>query len=162
MSGNDVVIAAETGSGKTHGYLVPLINKIFNDQRGDKLTDGDQDLASVNKLSLVLCPNVMLCEQVVQMANTLCDEHGKSLLRVTAVCGRQVKKKLSKIIYDFNHVDMILSLTKNSNCRVGQFTSRILFYQHQQLYLIILNQTGVDEWSFFVLWSMWYFSTILC
>ncbi|KAG7032160.1 DEAD-box ATP-dependent RNA helicase 22, partial [Cucurbita argyrosperma subsp. argyrosperma] len=84
MSGNDVVIAAETGSGKTHGYLVPLINKICNEQR-----DGDQDLASINKLSLVLCPNVMLCEQVVQMANTLCDEHGKSLLRVTAVCGRQ-------------------------------------------------------------------------
>lgn len=92
MSGNDVVIAAETGSGKTHGYLVPLINKICNEQRDDKLTDGDQDLASINKLSLVLCPNVMLCEQVVQMANTLCDEHGKSLLRVTTVCGRQVKK----------------------------------------------------------------------
>ncbi|XP_023549678.1 DEAD-box ATP-dependent RNA helicase 22 [Cucurbita pepo subsp. pepo] len=89
MSGNDVVIAAETGSGKTHGYLVPLINKICNEQRDDKLTDGDQDLASINKLSLVLCPNVMLCEQVVQMANTLCDEHGKSLLRVTTVCGRQ-------------------------------------------------------------------------
>lgn len=91
MSGNDVVIAAETGSGKTHGYLVPLINKICSEHGEDKLTDGDQDLASFNKLSLVLCPNVMLCEQVVQMANSLCDEHGKSLLRVTAVCGRQVK-----------------------------------------------------------------------
>ncbi|XP_038892424.1 DEAD-box ATP-dependent RNA helicase 22 [Benincasa hispida] len=89
MSGNDVVIAAETGSGKTHGYLVPLINKICSEHGEDKLTDGDQDLASFNKLSLVLCPNVMLCEQVVQMANSLCDEHGKSLLRVTAVCGRQ-------------------------------------------------------------------------
>ncbi|KAL0538966.1 hypothetical protein IC582_023138 [Cucumis melo] len=89
MSGNDVVIAAETGSGKTHGYLVPLINKICSEHGEDKLTDGDQDLASLNKLSLVLCPNVMLCEQVVQMANALCDEHGKSLLRVTAICGRQ-------------------------------------------------------------------------
>lgn len=89
MSENDVVIAAETGSGKTHGYLVPLINKICSEHGEDKLTDGDQEVASFNKLSLVLCPNVMLCEQVVQMANTLCDEHGKSLLRVTAICGRQ-------------------------------------------------------------------------
>lgn len=86
-----MVIAAETGSGKTHGYLVPLINRICSEHGDNKLTGSDQDLASFNKLSLVLCPNVMLCEQVVQMANTLCDEHGKSLLRVTAVCGRQVK-----------------------------------------------------------------------
>lgn len=91
MSGNDVVIAAETGSGKTHGYLVPLINKICSEHDDNKLTDSNQDMASFNKLSLVLCPNVMLCEQVVQMANRLCDEHGNSLLRVAAVCGRQVK-----------------------------------------------------------------------
>lgn len=86
-----MVIAAETGSGKTHGYLVPLINKICCEHGEDKLTDGDHDLPSLNKLSLVLCPNVMLCEQVVQMANALCDEHGKSILRVAAICGRQVE-----------------------------------------------------------------------
>ncbi|PWA46732.1 DNA/RNA helicase, DEAD/DEAH box type, N-terminal [Artemisia annua] len=40
-------------------------------------------------MSLVLCPNVMLCEQVVRMANCICDDNGEPLLRVAAVCGRQ-------------------------------------------------------------------------
>lgn len=53
--------------------------------------------------------------------------------------------------YYFDSVDMILYLTTYSNCRVGQFTSRILLYQLQQLYLTILNQTGVGVRRFFVL-----------
>ncbi|CAI9092835.1 OLC1v1028176C1 [Oldenlandia corymbosa var. corymbosa] len=42
-----------------------------------------------HQLSLVLCPNVMLCEQVVRMANCLVKENGEPLLSVAAVCGRQ-------------------------------------------------------------------------
>lgn len=89
LSGVDVVVAAETGSGKTHGYLVPLIDKIC------QISDGAgaiaaQDVGKHNHLSLVLCPNVMLCEQVVRMANSLCNDSGAPLLSVAAVCGRQV------------------------------------------------------------------------
>ncbi|KAJ6689007.1 hypothetical protein OIU85_005425 [Salix viminalis] len=40
-------------------------------------------------LSLVLCPNVLLCDQVVRMASGLCDDDGHPLLKVAAVCGRQ-------------------------------------------------------------------------
>lgn len=86
---NDVVVAAETGSGKTHGYLVPLFDKLY------KTTDSSGDAASAEglsqprQLSLVLCPNVMLCEQVVRMANLICNDSGEPLLRVAAVCGRQ-------------------------------------------------------------------------
>lgn len=36
---------------------------------------------------LVLCPNVMLCEQVVSMANSLLDVSGEPLKRAAAVCG---------------------------------------------------------------------------
>jgi len=36
---------------------------------------------------LVLCPNVMLCEQVVRMANSLLDESGEPLKSAAAVCG---------------------------------------------------------------------------
>ncbi|KAF2323972.1 hypothetical protein GH714_005784 [Hevea brasiliensis] len=61
LSGKDVVVAAETGSG-----LMPS-----------------------HRISLVLCPNVLLCEQVVRMACGLCDDNGEPLLKVTAVCGRQ-------------------------------------------------------------------------
>ncbi|KAK9060268.1 hypothetical protein SSX86_020972 [Deinandra increscens subsp. villosa] len=80
---NDVVVAAETGSGKTHGYLVPLFHKLLSTETDDITVSSDE------KLSLVLCPNVMLCEQVVRMANCICNENGEPLLRVAAVCGRQ-------------------------------------------------------------------------
>lgn len=86
LHGNDVVVAAETGSGKTHGYLVPLFNKLCT-TTNDSL-DTDQQLNRPH-MSLVLCPNVMLCEQVVRMANCICNDNGEPLLRVAAVCGRQ-------------------------------------------------------------------------
>ncbi|CAH9086406.1 unnamed protein product [Cuscuta epithymum] len=90
LSGADVVVAAETGSGKTHGYLVPLIDKLSQSggiSGGEGI--GDREASMSRQLSLVLCPNVMLCEQVVRMANCLCDNCGEPLLKVAAVCGRQ-------------------------------------------------------------------------
>lgn len=85
-----MVVAAETGSGKTHGYLVPLINQLFNTSDDSEESASEQGLSSTHKLGLVLCPNVTLCEQVVRMANGLCGEDGQPLLTVAAVCGRQV------------------------------------------------------------------------
>lgn len=89
-SKNDVVVAAETGSGKTHGYLVPLIDKLC-DTLDNSGKDGplEGQLTQIHSHSLVLCPNVMLCEQVVRMANCICNDSGEPLLRAAAVCGRQ-------------------------------------------------------------------------
>ncbi|KAJ0039249.1 hypothetical protein Pint_23066 [Pistacia integerrima] len=89
LSGKDVVIAAETGSGKTHCYLVPLIDKLCAALDGSENTNADEGLAPSHRLSVVLCPNVLLCEQVVRMANGLSGDDGEPLLRVAAVCGRQ-------------------------------------------------------------------------
>nr|AKF43361.1 DEA(D/H)-box RNA helicase family protein [Melianthus villosus] len=89
LSGKDVVVAAETGSGKTHGYLVPLIDRLCSLQDGSEHIVADKKLAQSHRLSLVLCPNVMLCEQVVRMANVLAGDNGEPLLQVTAVCGQQ-------------------------------------------------------------------------
>ncbi|XP_015575248.2 DEAD-box ATP-dependent RNA helicase 22 [Ricinus communis] len=85
LSGKDVVVAAETGSGKTHTYLVSLIDKLSNPKDDSEDLDSHEGL----KLSLVLCPNVLLCEQVVRMASGLCDDNGQPLLNVTALGGRQ-------------------------------------------------------------------------
>ncbi|XP_052173981.1 DEAD-box ATP-dependent RNA helicase 22 [Diospyros lotus] len=87
LSGNDVVVAAETGSGKTHGYLVPLMEKLSTSP--DCSVTANHELSLQHRRSLILCPNVMLCEQVVRMANSLYDENSKPLLRATALCGRQ-------------------------------------------------------------------------
>ncbi|XP_077232254.1 DEAD-box ATP-dependent RNA helicase 22-like, partial [Tasmannia lanceolata] len=94
LSGVDVVIAAETGSGKTHGYLVPIVHKlrtVSSHPCTDDTNDDNQASPQPNRfISLVLCPNVMLCEQVVRMANCLRDvSSGEPLLRTHAVCGRQ-------------------------------------------------------------------------
>ncbi|VFQ95197.1 unnamed protein product [Cuscuta campestris] len=90
LSGADVVVAAETGSGKTHGYLVPLIDKL-SESGGISGGEGllERKATKSRQLSLVLCPNVMLCEQVVRMANCLCNNSGEPFLKVAAVCGRQ-------------------------------------------------------------------------
>ncbi|KAH1098362.1 hypothetical protein J1N35_015283 [Gossypium stocksii] len=88
LSGKDVVIAAETGSGKTYGYLVPLIDKLYG-ARHDADNDLEKATVSSRTFSIVLCPNVLLCEQVVRMATDLSGDDGRPLLRVAAVCGRQ-------------------------------------------------------------------------
>ncbi|XP_057528836.1 DEAD-box ATP-dependent RNA helicase 22 [Amaranthus tricolor] len=90
LSGNDTVVAAETGSGKTHGYLVPLAEKLLqahSDHPGIEALVYRK--SQYSQMSLVLCPNVMLCEQVVRMANSLCGDNGEPLLRAAAVCGKQ-------------------------------------------------------------------------
>ncbi|KAI3733561.1 hypothetical protein L6452_13004 [Arctium lappa] len=89
LVGNDVVVAAETGSGKTHGYLVPLFHKLCTTTNDSVDTHFDEKVNQPHHMSLVLCPNVMLCEQVVRMANCICNDNGEPLLQVAAVCGRQ-------------------------------------------------------------------------
>ncbi|XP_006836739.2 DEAD-box ATP-dependent RNA helicase 22 isoform X1 [Amborella trichopoda] len=89
LSGNDIVVAAETGSGKTHGYLVPLIDNLCTNADVVEDKNHNQSFPMPLKFSLVLCPNVMLCEQVVRMAKCLCNSDGEPLLSISAVCGRQ-------------------------------------------------------------------------
>lgn len=91
LSGKDVVIAAETGSGKTYSYLVPLIDKLRDTQEDSLHAASDQEVTSMpQKVLLVLCPNVQLCAQVVRMANSLCRDDGETIVSVAAICGRQV------------------------------------------------------------------------
>lgn len=84
------MVAAETGSGKTHGYLIPVIQRLNSMQSASKNALDDAKLKKHRHISLVLCPNAMLCEQVVRMANTLCDNAGEPILKTAAICGRQV------------------------------------------------------------------------
>ncbi|KAG7974878.1 hypothetical protein I3843_06G069900 [Carya illinoinensis] len=89
LSEKDVVLAAETGSGKTYGYLTPLMDRLRTACDDFANTVSDHDFAQSRRLCLVLCPNVLLCEQVVRMANCLCGDDGEPLLKVATVCGRQ-------------------------------------------------------------------------
>ncbi|XP_028754378.1 DEAD-box ATP-dependent RNA helicase 22 [Neltuma alba] len=88
LSGKDVVIAAETGSGKTHSYLVPLIDRLRGSKNNSASTVHNHK-ESLSEFLLVLCPNVQLCEQVVQMASGICGDNGAPIVSVAAICGRQ-------------------------------------------------------------------------
>ncbi|XP_015957019.1 DEAD-box ATP-dependent RNA helicase 22 isoform X1 [Arachis duranensis] len=90
LSGKDVIIAAETGSGKTYSYLVPLFDKLRDTHEHSQHNVSDQEVPLPQKnVFLVLCPNVQLCEQVVRMANSLCGDNGEPIVSVAAICGRQ-------------------------------------------------------------------------
>lgn len=85
-----MVVAAETGSGKTHGYLIPVIQRLCSVQSEPENASDDTKSKKHRHISLVLCPNAMLCEQVVRMANSLCHSGGKPILKVAAIGGRHV------------------------------------------------------------------------
>lgn len=87
LSGQDVIVAAETGSGKTHAYLAPLFDMMLKKRRE---ADEAKEKSSPRRFSLVLCPNATLCQQVVDMANMLQDREGLAMLDVVAICGGQV------------------------------------------------------------------------
>lgn len=88
LGSNDVVVAAETGSGKTHTYLAPLVQKLFQAGRVDSNEETEHSHVGFG-LGLVLCPNALLCHQVVDMANALRGEDGVPLVRVGVITGGQ-------------------------------------------------------------------------
>lgn len=153
-------MAAETGSGKTHSFLVPLIDKLCNEHdESANVASSDQGVSQPRKISLVLCPNVTLADQAVRMANGLCGENGEPLLSVVSLCGRQV---LMLLLFGFGYRMMqlygVTCITRwmwftfsfrcayqmfvilfshkktNFDCRDGQLMNLILLFRHQLLF----------------------------
>ena len=72
-SGKDVVIAAETGSGKTYSYLIPLMQKCLEERHSRGEAPAADAAAPRGKYPsmIVMVPNKSLCIQVQQMAEDL-------------------------------------------------------------------------------------------
>lgn len=97
-AGGDVVLAAETGSGKTMAYLVPLIENLI-DARGENKGNVDNDIMEESVVEelrsredassvLVLCPNAVLCKQVVDVIDSI---YGRSdLIKAVYVSAQQI------------------------------------------------------------------------
>lgn len=78
-----VTIGAETGSGKTLGYLLPLLDDVLQQKQtiADGGEDGDARLSYDYARALILVPNKELVQQVVRMAAPLCaDDDGSALV----------------------------------------------------------------------------------
>ena len=72
-TGQDVIVGAETGSGKTLSYLLPIIQRLLDE--GKEETEIDETVVSMYEGSypsaIIMVPNKELCSQVYRMANEL-------------------------------------------------------------------------------------------
>lgn len=83
LKGHNVLCAAETGSGKTLSYLLPILHKLYSEKESEELVDTAPKIRSV-----VLVPARELADQVATVAKTLCAPLG--LLVRTVGGGRGV------------------------------------------------------------------------
>ncbi|CAJ1946656.1 unnamed protein product [Cylindrotheca closterium] len=74
-----VTIGAETGSGKTLSYLLPLLDDIL--QQKQKIANGEEAALQYDYArALILVPNKELVQQVVRMAVPLCGDSESDVL----------------------------------------------------------------------------------
>ncbi len=73
ISGRDLKVSAETGSGKTFAYLIPVIQRLLN----------EDSPRSAGTLALVLVPTRELARQVLKSCRQLIDKSPLSAIAVT-------------------------------------------------------------------------------
>jgi len=87
--GRDVVIAAETGSGKTLSYLVPIFSNLLRNGHGPPPraadTETDQPRVARGTGALILVPNASLVTQVKSVCDSLVDLNGDPLLKTVGL-----------------------------------------------------------------------------
>lgn len=83
MKGHNILCAAETGSGKTLSYLLPVCHRLQAEMKSEMSSDGREKIRT-----LVLVPSRELSEQVAAVSRTLCAPFG--LLTKTVGGGRGV------------------------------------------------------------------------
>lgn len=85
---SQVVIGAETGSGKSHAFLIPVVSAALARVRAAGQGVGDsQQLRPQQPLALILTPNRELNAQIASMARPL---FGDALVRTAVLSGTQV------------------------------------------------------------------------
>ncbi|XP_056135204.1 probable ATP-dependent RNA helicase DDX28 [Lampris incognitus] len=83
LQGKNILCAAETGSGKTLSYLLPIVHRL----QAQKETEDETDAAHVIS-SVILVPSRELADQVAAVSRTLCAPFG--ILTKTVGGGRGV------------------------------------------------------------------------
>ncbi|XP_037645178.1 probable ATP-dependent RNA helicase DDX28 [Sebastes umbrosus] len=100
MKGHNILCAAETGSGKTLSYLLPILHRLQADKESEMYA------ASARKIrAVVLVPSRELAEQVAAVSRTLCAPLG--LLTRTVGGGRGVGH--IKEVFKRDHPDILVA-----------------------------------------------------
>lgn len=160
-----VLLAAETGCGKTHAYLVPIIEKILAER------ENYEDRKFNSPLVLILTPARELAEQIGRMATDLVDGLN---LNVKVTVGGKTKQKMlhpsfedidilvgsigaiSKLttsgIFRMDHVKFVVLdesdtlLDESFNEKMSYFLKRFKFYKNTQLILVSATMpTSIDD-----------------
>ncbi|XP_039995309.1 probable ATP-dependent RNA helicase DDX28 [Xiphias gladius] len=100
MKGHNILCAAETGSGKTLSYLLPIVHRLQADKESQMYAGSSRKIQT-----LVLVPSRELAEQVASVSRTLCAPFG--LLTRTVGGGRGVGH--IKMVFKRNHPDILVA-----------------------------------------------------
>ncbi|XP_029284653.1 putative ATP-dependent RNA helicase DDX28 [Cottoperca gobio] len=100
MKGHNIICAAETGSGKTLSYLLPIVHRLQADKESEINDEREHKIRAV-----VLVPSRELAEQVTSVSKTLCAPFG--LLTSTVGGGRGLGH--IKVVFKKEHPDILVS-----------------------------------------------------
>ncbi|KAM9366687.1 putative ATP-dependent RNA helicase DDX28 [Symphorus nematophorus] len=100
MKGQNILCAAETGSGKTLSYLLPIIHRLQAEKASEVSAEGEHRIRTV-----VLVPSRELAEQVAAVSRTLCAPFG--LLTKTVGGGRGVGH--IKVVFKRDQPDVLVA-----------------------------------------------------
>ncbi|XP_036399879.1 probable ATP-dependent RNA helicase DDX28 [Megalops cyprinoides] len=77
LHGHNVIAAAETGSGKTLSYLLPIIHKLKEERAAEEYSQREPQIGCV-----ILVPSRELADQVTSVAKALCNPFGMTVKTV--------------------------------------------------------------------------------
>lgn len=133
LKGHNILCAAETGSGKTLSYLLPVVHRLQADKSCGTHAEGANSIRTI-----VLVPSRELAEQVAAVSRTLCSPFG--LLTKTVGGGRGVGH--IKGIFRRNQPDILVA---TPGALAKALRRRCLYLSHLKFFVVDEADTMFDH-----------------
>ena len=110
LSGKHAIVADQTGSGKTLGYLLPLLQRMKLED--DKKTTSDMNLNGASQIKLlILAPTAELCDQIRNVCAMLAGKSGVRFRTMVATANGLKSAPIREQIRELqnSNVDVLVS-----------------------------------------------------